>query len=125
MARCKRGPSALELVLSPLRVGISIIIAEENPVIAVLAQPAVCFDLQDRFLNTGRGVRRRAKYQTWRRVLPFLSKTALAMGFPWDRTVARVATQPDPFVTASTEDSVGLELSDIWISSEEIDTLLL
>ena len=47
------------------------------------------------------------------------------MGFPWDRTVARVATQPDPFVTAGTEDSVGLELSNIWISSEEIDTLLL
>lgn len=57
--------------------------------------------------------------------LPFLSETALAMGFPWDRTVARVAPQPDPFVTAGAEDPVGLELSNIWISLEEIDTLLL
>ena len=45
----QRGPSALELVLSPLRVGFSVVLTEDNPIAAVLAQPAVCFDLQDRF----------------------------------------------------------------------------
>ena len=47
------------------------------------------------------------------------------MSFPRDGAVARVATQPDPFVTACTEDSVGLELGNIWVGSEEIDTFLL
>jgi hypothetical protein len=65
------------------------------------------------------------KIYRYREIPPFLSETALAMGFPWDRAVAGVATQPDPFVTAGTEDSVGLELGNIWISSEEVDTLLL
>ena len=69
--------------------------------------------------SIGRGVYR------YREILPFLSEAALAMGFPRDRTVARVAAQPDPFVAASTENSVRLELGNIWISSEEIDTLLL
>jgi len=61
----------------------------------------------------------------YREIPPFLSETALAMGFPWNRTVTGVATQPDPFIATSAEDSVSLELGDIWISSEEIDTLLL
>jgi len=60
------GPGALELVLSPLCVGFSVVFTEDNPVTTVLAQPAVCFDLQDRFLNTGNGVKRRADFQTWR-----------------------------------------------------------
>ena len=47
------------------------------------------------------------------------------MGFPWDRTVAGVATQPDPFVAASAEDTVSLELGNVWIGTEEVDTLLL
>ena len=44
------------------------------------------------------------------------------MGLPRDRAVARVASQPDPFVTAGTKDSVCLELGDIWIGFEEVDT---
>jgi hypothetical protein len=63
MARGQGGPSALELVLSPLRIGFPVVFAEDNPVIAVLAQPTVCFDLQDRFLNTGNGVKRRENLQ--------------------------------------------------------------
>lgn len=47
------------------------------------------------------------------------------MGLPWNRAVAGVATQPDPLVAAGAEDSVSLELGDIWISSEEVDALLL
>jgi hypothetical protein len=47
------------------------------------------------------------------------------MGFPRDGAIARVATQPDPLITAGAEDSVSLELSDIWIGSEEVDALLL
>jgi len=39
------GPSALELVLSPLRVAFSVVFTEDNQITAVLAQPAVCFDL--------------------------------------------------------------------------------
>ena len=58
-------------------------------------------------------------------IVPFLGETALAMGFPWDRTVAGVATQPNPFVATGAEDSVSLELGNIWISAEEVDTLLL
>ena len=46
------------------------------------------------------------------------------MRLPRDRAVARVATQPDPFVTAGTEDSVCLELGNIWIGLEEVDTFL-
>jgi hypothetical protein len=54
MARGEGGPSALEFVLSPLRIGFPIILIEDNPVFAVLAQPAVCLDLEDWFLSTGK-----------------------------------------------------------------------
>ena len=47
------------------------------------------------------------------------------MSFPWDGAVTRVATQPDPLVTAGAEDSVSLKLGNVWISSEEVDALLL
>lgn len=66
MARGQRGPGAFELVLSPLRIGFPIIITEDNPVIATLAQPTVCFDLQGRFLNTGKGVKRERNLEMWR-----------------------------------------------------------
>ena len=58
MARGQRGSSALKLVLSPLRTGFSFIFTKDNQVIAVLAQPTVCLDLQGRFLNTNNGVKR-------------------------------------------------------------------
>jgi hypothetical protein len=51
-------PSAVEFVLSPLGVGIPIILIEKNPVFAVLAQPAVCVDLENWFLSTGKQVKR-------------------------------------------------------------------
>ena len=47
------------------------------------------------------------------------------MRFLWNRAIAGVVAQPDPPFTAGTEDSMGLELGNIWISSEEVDTFLL
>jgi len=45
MAGGQGGPSALEFVLSPLCIGFSVVFTEDNPVVAVLAHPAVRFDL--------------------------------------------------------------------------------
>lgn len=60
-----------------------------------------------------------------REISPFLGQAALAVSLPRDGAIARVATQPDPFVTSGAEDSVSLELGDVWIGPEEIDALLL
>jgi len=70
-------PSAPKLVLSPLGVGFSVVFTEDNPIPAVLAQPAVCFDLQDWFLNTDNGVKRRADLQSIERSHPFLARQLL------------------------------------------------
>lgn len=58
MARSQGGPSAVAFVLSPLRIGFPIIFIENNPALAVLAQPAVCFDLEDGFLSTENEIKR-------------------------------------------------------------------
>lgn len=125
MSRGQGSPSAVEFVLSPLRIGFPIVLIEDNPVFAVLTQPTVCFDLENRFLSTGKEVKRRVNFQKHREIAPFLGQTALAMSFPRDGAVAGVATQPDPFVAAGAKDTVSLELSDIGVGAEEIDALLL
>ena len=63
VARGQRGLGTLEFVLSPLHIGFSVVFVKDNPVAAVLAQPAVCFDLYDRFLNTGNRVKIQADSQ--------------------------------------------------------------
>lgn len=62
----KSRSSAFELVVSPLLIGFPAVITEEDPGIATLAQPTVCFDLQGRFLNTGSRVKREARFQITR-----------------------------------------------------------
>lgn len=124
MARGQGSPSAVEFVLGPLRISFPIIFIKDNPIITVLAQPAACLDFEDRFLSTRNKVKGKP-ILSYQEISPFLGQAALAMGFPRDGAVTGVATQPDPLVTAGAEDSVSLELSNIWISSEEIDAFLL
>ena len=65
---------AIELVLSPLCIGFPIVLIEEDPVIAVPAEPAVRFYLEDRFLSTGNGVRRWRKISGIKMSDPFLAR---------------------------------------------------
>lgn len=63
MGRGQHIASAVEFVLSPLRIGFPITIIDDNPVLAVLAQPTVRFNLEGWFLGTAKGVNRRPKFQ--------------------------------------------------------------
>lgn len=57
--------------------------------------------------------------------LHFLGQTAFTMGVPGNRAVGRIRPKTNPFVAGGTEDTVGLELSDVRVCPEVRDTLLL
>lgn len=47
------------------------------------------------------------------------------MGVPWNGTVRGIRAQANPLVTGSTQDTIGLELGDVGVCTQVINTLFL
>lgn len=45
------------------------------------------------------------------------------MGVPWNGTICGIRAQANPLVTGSTQDTIGLELGDVGVCTQVINTL--